>query len=448
MESSSPQQNNSFEFQPPEGFYKAVETKEKFDDVLDNLNLIVNGVISRDNMMLKYQYNPKLDNAKRKVIQLENKIKDMKNAYTSHQELTTIINELRDYEKVANTLRNKLDFLESQLNKEKAICERLQKHNEGRREELNVLNKDNLKISYEIEEIMDQIKELKNPQSFFLTNESRYIPNNGKNDLSVAEKSLISNIKRGMNLNEKGNNDHQISTINANIQSQYTVANLKHPQVDMTRLSVDQQEEVAYYISQIARLDTEHRNLKTSSIKTVSKQFDKQRKAIELEEFFRDCIKACEKDILKSHEISQLNQDDKVSSSFFFELKRKKFLNDNQKLATQGPQQLNDIKLSYPMTVLDRHTKNVIYKTIKQIINTAKEEKKKAHIMSIQLEWEEFRKFTPMQIMGLLLLRDDALEKMQDFMFPSVAKSKGRLTTQGNTLLSQASTSKLVKKNL
>lgn len=34
-----------------------------------------------------------------------------------------------------------------------------------------------------------------------------------------------------------------------NIQSQYTIANLKHPQVDMSKLSADQQEEVAYYIS-------------------------------------------------------------------------------------------------------------------------------------------------------------------------------------------------------
>jgi hypothetical protein len=58
------------------------------------------------------------------------------------------------------------------------------------------------------------------------------------------------------------------------------------------------------------------------------------------------------------------------------------------------------------MKVLDRHTKNVIYKTIKNIINNAKEEKKTAHIVGIQLDWEEFRKFTPMQIMGLLLLRD------------------------------------------
>jgi len=73
---------------------------------------------------------------------------------------------------------------------------------------------------------------------------------------------------------------------------------------------------------------------------------------------------------------------------------------------------LADIKKGYPITVLDRHTKNVIYKSIKQIISNAKEEKKKAHIMSIQLDWEEFRQFTPMQIVGLLLLRDDALDKL------------------------------------
>ena len=57
---------------------------------------------------------------------------------------------------------------------------------------------------------MDQIKELKNPQSFFLTNnESKFLNNNAvsKNELSVAEKSLISNIKRGMNLNDKSTNE-------------------------------------------------------------------------------------------------------------------------------------------------------------------------------------------------------------------------------------------------
>jgi len=37
----------------------------------------------------------------------------------------------------------------------------LETHNQGKRDELNLLNKDNLKISYQIEEIMDKIKEIK-----------------------------------------------------------------------------------------------------------------------------------------------------------------------------------------------------------------------------------------------------------------------------------------------
>ena len=65
----------------------------------------------------------------------------------------------------------------------------------------------------------------------------------------------------------------------------------------------------------------------------------------------------------------------------------------------------------------------MIYKTIKHILFNAKEDKKRAHIMSVQIDWEEFRRFTPMQIMGLLLLRDDALDKMEEVLF---AKNRGK----------------------
>jgi len=60
--------------------------------------------------------------------------------------------------------------------------------------------------------------------------------------------------------------------------------------------------------------------------------YQKQKRGIELEEFFKECIKASEKEILKSHEMSQLSSKNNVSSSFFFELKRKKFM---QELAKQ-----------------------------------------------------------------------------------------------------------------
>jgi len=48
--------------------------------------------------------------------------------------------------------------------------------------------------------------------------------------------------------------------------------------------------------------------------------------------------------------------------------------------------------------------------------------------MSVQIEWDEFRKFTPMQIMGLLLLRDDALDKMEEVLF---AKNRGKILATG-----------------
>jgi len=50
----------------------------------------------------------------------------------------------------------------------------------------------------------------------------------------------------------------------------------------------------------------------------------------------------------------------------------------------------------YETRVLDWHNKNVIYSTIKSIIDTGKEEKKMAHILSIVIDWEEFKQFVPL----------------------------------------------------
>lgn len=55
--------------------------------------------------------------------------------------------------------------------------------------------------------------------------------------------------------------------------------------------------------------------------------------------------------------------------------------------------------------------------------------------MSVQIEWEEFRRFTPMQIMGLLLLRDDALDKMEEVLF---AKNRGKMLAAGTSNMHSA----------
>jgi len=87
---------------------------------------------------------------------------------------------------------------------------------------------------------------------------------------------------------------------------------------------------------------------------------------LELETFLNECLGACEKEILKTHEMQQLGQHD-VTSSFFFELRRKKFLDQTSSIPhTNGSMEPNNSK--YETHVLDRHNKNVIYSTIKNII--------------------------------------------------------------------------------
>ena len=87
-----------------------------------------------------------------------------------------------------------------------------------------------------------------------------------------------------------------------------------------------QQEEIGHYMREIDKLVKECDTCKTNTTSNIGKHYEKIRKNVDLDEFFRDCVKACEKDILRSHELAQLASEDGVSSSFFFELKRKKFL--------------------------------------------------------------------------------------------------------------------------
>ena len=89
-----------------------------------------------------------------------------------------------------------------------------------------------------------------------------------------------------------------------------------------------------YYVNQIERLESEFKNLRLQHMKSGAIDNEKQRKAREAEELFKEAVRACERDILKAHETGAVKEEngssyEKVSSSYFFEIKRKKFLQEN-----------------------------------------------------------------------------------------------------------------------
>lgn len=61
---------------------------------------------------------------------------------------------------------------------------------------------------------------------------------------------------------------------------------------------------------------------------------ERGRRAREAMILFKESVKACERDIMKAHETGTIKEEhgstyEKVSNSYFFEIKRNKFLHDN-----------------------------------------------------------------------------------------------------------------------
>ncbi len=74
--------------------------------------------------------------------------------------------------------------------------------------------------------------------------------------------------------------------------------------------------------------------MRTDHQKTGAIDNERWKKAKEAEQLFKECIKACEKDNLKAHKTGTVKEEHgsnyvKVSNSYFFEIKRKRFLQEN-----------------------------------------------------------------------------------------------------------------------
>ena len=76
-------------------------------------------------------------------------------------------------------------------------------------------------------------------------------------------------------------------------------------------------------------LQKEGIRLKREGFSQAQHVYDKQRKNIDMQEFYEDCLKACSKEIVRIHETNSLSSLESSSShSYLLELLRKKFIED------------------------------------------------------------------------------------------------------------------------
>jgi len=136
---------------------------------------------------------------------------------------------------------------------------------------------------------------------------------------------------------------------------------------------------------------------------------------MEIQEFYTECLKSCSKEIVKIHETNQLQSlENNQSHSYLLELLRKKWVEEK---TSTGVPKYDELKAGRQYNTIDRHMKTLIYRTIKNIGISAKEEQKRANLLNVSIEWLEFQKFTPLQVIGLMLLRDDVSTKLKKVLF-------------------------------
>lgn len=186
--------------------------------------------------------------------------------------------------------------------------------------------------------------------------------------------------------------------------------------MDPRRLSREQANEIAAHIQKIRDLERQNEKLTKEKllIKEQQNVVHKQRK--EQQEVFDECLMECVDYILKQREISSYRDAEKArqTGSYFFELyKNRKRQGPTSKSGTKDILPKNGYYAS-KSNVMDGHTNNILYQTIKQIVAKAKQEKKMENIRELNIDWEEFRDFTPMQIIGLYNLIHGKSDEIMD----------------------------------
>ena len=96
-----------------------------------------------------------------------------------HADLRRLERELAENAKMMAQLRGKIGSLDFAGRRERLYAEKIGLINQSRKEELNIMNRENMQVSYEIDELMDRIANAKKKgkvndaeRSFFVTDES------------------------------------------------------------------------------------------------------------------------------------------------------------------------------------------------------------------------------------------------------------------------------------
>jgi len=154
-------------------------------------------------------------------------------------------------------------------------------------------------------------------------------------------------------------------------------------------MQLEEVKEIQNLKSKYNDLIREANQLKKVRTESIGSHYTQMRTISDFNHFFKECIQAGTKQVFKEYSHN------------------KELLQELKKKYNKDP-----IKKSS-----NRNTKVLVYDIVKEIVAVNKEQAKNEYLSHIKMDWNTFKEIRALDILGLLLLKKEVLDKVCGSMF-------------------------------
>lgn len=312
------------------------DAHEDLEEHYNNLHGLVQDVVTRNAYVMSGKFMSRVKREEEKLADLLRRVREAHRDIEHNPTVDSVARQIAELRRQEDTMAKRAELLLGSCEGLKEEAESRKREIDALREELGQVNKDNMLLSYQIDDLLQGT-------------DSARVPNR-----TLSARTLL-----------------------------FTAPSARPPAP------------VISLQANLRTIEAETETLATQRGSTFAEQ-------LKWESFFQHCLQTAKKELLKSQELPQDSKG--LQGSLYFEL-----LSSRNKA------------LSHPVrsNLQERDYKNVVYYTVKRMISTAKDERKQQQLAALDIPAEQFRGYSPMQVIGLLALRPEIEAEMHGKVFPA-----------------------------
>lgn len=344
------------------------EAHDDFIQYLENLDSTIKTVLAHHQTLIKGRYlsaSQHLDKVRKNLVAYDEKMQKLKKDLNENESIKNMVLQIANFNSFYLILQEKLSELDLAI--------------QSKEQESNVLfdkmiEKKNLLLQVHQENIRLSTKILSYKKSFPLN----------KKQIVIVE-PVEKNLKTDGSDKQSDINEIKTPALSAQLS-------LKKIQKDFTALKYETE-----------KVETENHAFKAEISKKANTFFQNKGK-------FQECLRALSRSLLLSQQVTANHTG--LKNSLLFKLDKM------PSIKPEISRTLSAFKQHEKKTFLqDREVTNVVYSTLQKVVRDRRMPKRNT-FENLDVTWDEFKEFTPMQIMGLLsvkpLIRDNICKEFDE----------------------------------